>query len=84
MTCLRPDIGDQNRVAVTANRVFEHVSQLRLAIGHVITLLVGRSNDDLLEEGQGTVDVAGFAHCDASCASLFGSLVAGKINKMEL
>ena len=45
---LRPNIGNQNGVAVAANRVLEEIGQLRLTVGYVVALLVCGANHDLL------------------------------------
>ena len=50
----------------------------------MVSLLVGGSDHDLLEERKRPVDVVGFAHGDTGCTSLLGALIAGKVDQVEL
>ena len=84
MMSFRPNIGDQDSVAVATNRVLEKIGQLALTVGHVVALFVGRADDNLLKEGQTSVDVAGLSHSDACCSSLLGALVTCQVNEVEL
>ena len=49
----------------------------------MLSLLVGGADDNLLQEGQRSVDVVGLAHRDSLCTRLFCALVTGKIDKVE-
>ena len=50
MTRLWPDVGDHDRLAITADGVAEEVGQLGLSVWDVTALLARESEDDLLEE----------------------------------
>ena len=81
---LRPHIGDQDGVAVAANRVLEHVGELGLPVRHMVSLLVSGADNNLLEEGQRSVDVAGLTHGDSRRTSLLCTLVAREIDQVQL
>ena len=51
VVCLGPDIRDKNRVAVTTDRILQHVGKLGLAVRYMFALLVCGTDDDLLQEG---------------------------------
>mmetsp|Transcript_34163 Transcript_34163/g.42242 ORF Transcript_34163/g.42242 Transcript_34163/m.42242 type:complete len:427 (-) Transcript_34163:33-1313(-) len=80
---LRPHISDQNGVAIATDGTLEQVSKLALAVRHVLALLISRAHDDLLEEGERAVDIAGLAHGHTSRAGLLGTLIASQIDQVE-
>lgn len=57
---LHPDVGYHDGGAVASDGVLEDVRQLGLAIGDMVPVPLGEGQSDLLQEGQGLVDVPGF------------------------
>ena len=81
---LRPDIRYKNGVAVSANRVPQHVCELGLAVRHVVSLLIRGTDNDLLQEGERSVDVAGLAHRNACSTCLLCAFVASQVDQVKL
>jgi hypothetical protein len=81
------DVGDEQGLAVAAQRVLEQVRQLRLAVGRVTgraRLLLTQRHDNLLEVRERTVDVHGLGLELTRSARLLDALRARQINQVEL
>lgn len=54
---LRIDVGYHDCLAVAADGVFEEVSELALTVGDMVALVITYTDHNLLQEGQGFVDI---------------------------
>mmetsp|Transcript_35249 Transcript_35249/g.99763 ORF Transcript_35249/g.99763 Transcript_35249/m.99763 type:complete len:260 (+) Transcript_35249:1164-1943(+) len=79
-----PDVGNQQRFAVAAERVFEKVCELGGAVRDVADVSLGQRHNHLLEKGEGLVDVEGLAGRGPRDARLICPLAAREVHKVEL
>ena len=77
-------VGDQQRLAVAAERVLEQVGQLGLAVGRVRAALGGEGDDDLLEVGERLVDEHRLGAQLAHRLRLLQPLRAREVDQVEL
>ena len=80
MLCFRPDIGDEDGLAVAADGIFEEVGELALSVGDMVAFLIAGRNDYLLEEGERTVDVRCFFQGEAFSVGLLDAFVTGQVD----
>ena len=81
---LAVDVGNQQRLAVAAERVLEQVRQLALPVGRVRAPFGGEGDDDLLEVGERLVNVHRLRAQVAERISLLEALGAGEVDEVEL
>ena len=81
---LAVDVGDQQRLAVAAQRVLEQVRQLRLPVRHVALRLGAERHDDLLEVRERAVDVHRLGLEVARAVGLLDALRAREVDQVEL
>jgi len=76
----RPDICDENSLAVTSNGILKEVGKLALTVRNVVTFGVAGGDDYLLEVGQTSVDVGSFLLSKTFSSSLFDAFISGQID----